>query len=75
MIGQVINFMEVLESRDRAYWDSQARALGFANFAALESANMADFDAQFDWLQANCSHADKHPGLGMCESCAEQLQA
>lgn len=73
MSAEIINLEDILESRDRAYWDKKARAAGFVNFAALEAAHMAEFDAAHDWLQANCTHADKHPGMGMCEDCAEKL--
>jgi hypothetical protein len=73
MNAKVTNLAEIFESREQAHWDRQARAAGFANFAALEAAHNAAFDAACDWLEANCTHADKHPDLGMCEDCAEQL--
>jgi hypothetical protein len=73
MAAKIINLTERIESQENALWDRRARALGFRDFAALEAANNAEFDEQFEWLQANCTHPDKHPDLGMCENCAELL--
>lgn len=75
MTAQVISLAEILDAREKAYWDAQARAVGFKDFAALEDANAAEFDAQYEWLQAICTHDDKLPQLGMCVDCAERLQA
>lgn len=72
-MAKVISLTERIESQENELWDRRARALGFENFAALEEANNAEFDAQFESLQANCTHSDKHPGLGMCEDCADLL--
>lgn len=72
-MDKVVSLTERIESQENELWDRRARALGFANFAALEEANNAEFEAAFESLQASCTHADKHPELGMCENCAELL--
>lgn len=72
---KVVSLTERLEQRENAYWDRQARAMGFANFAELEKVATAEWDAEFERLQAGCSHPDKHPDLGMCVACADKMSA
>ena len=57
-----------------AYFERQARALGFRDFAELEDASEAAFEAAMDLQQKRCTHPDKHPSLGMCEDCMSRLQ-
>lgn len=75
MTAQVINLTDAIEARDQQRWDAAARSLGFKDYAALEAANLAEFESRFEWLQQRCVHADKHPELGMCETCASLLRA
>jgi hypothetical protein len=72
--ANVINLAAAIEKREQRHWDAAARTQGFRDYAELHEAYEKEFDAQFEWLQKNCDHADKHPGLGMCEECAGRLQ-
>lgn len=69
----IISLAEKQEQRDKVYWDRQARALGFKDYAALEEAQMAEFDAAWSELERNCNHPDKREDIGVCERCAENF--
>jgi len=73
MTAKVISLTERIEANENALWDRRAQSLGFKDFASLEAANNAEWDAQFDWLQAHCNHPGKHPDFGMCDDCAGLL--
>jgi hypothetical protein len=73
MSATVICLQSAIDARELKLWDAEARALGFVNFAALEAACDAEWDARFEYLQQQCTHSDKRQDIGMCERCAELL--
>lgn len=56
-----------------AFFERQARSLGFSSFAHMEAADVADFELAMDRQQERCPHPDKHPDLGMCVDCMSAL--
>lgn len=72
-MGSVASFAAATEERERRHWDAMARAQGFADYESLALWCDADFDRRFTLAQSRCTHADKHPDLGMCEECAAAL--
>jgi hypothetical protein len=70
----IVSLTERIQRREQAYWDREARALGFKDFAQLEAADNAAFDAAWTDLEKNCNHPDKLPDLDVCERCAESFR-
>ena len=75
MRAQVVSLSEFRQRREDEIFDRQARALGFADFAELDKVVTAEWEAEFERLQAGCSHPDKRPDLGMCVACADKMGA
>lgn len=70
----VVSFSERWALREKAYWDREARRLGFKDDADMEAAASEAFDAAWDELERNCTHPDKIPELNVCEQCAESFR-
>lgn len=71
----VASLTERIERRDRAHWDREARRLGFKDFAQLEAAESAAFDAAWTEMENNCTHPDKIEDINVCEQCAAGFRA
>lgn len=71
---KVVSIIERIQEREQAYWDREARSLGFRDFAELEAADSEAFDMAWSELEKNCNHPNKRPGLNVCERCAESFR-
>lgn len=74
-MSNVISLTEHQERREQAYWDTQARECGYTDFAALEAAYTAEFDARLERFQRQCTHPEKHQDIELCANCADRWYA